>query len=511
MWFEIDWHDFNASSDGFYLHYQGDSIIYSSCSDNSITSIEDLMSLERCQAIEVNNKTKQVSFARDYLGFYPLIYTTVDSKLFITDEINLAVNWLRQHNVNPSVSEQSLALYFTMGYIPQGRSLYVEIQTCRNASVYSWCGDKVTLKDYFSPIEVTDRVTLKELEDSIEQAISRIYSKHDEIDVWCSGGLDSAIIAQRFNSNGRQARLLTMGYSEEVLAEFGCGEIPFVKLMQDSLSSELGFVTLDHERYSSAYNQFVRQHVGPVIDPVVVPKYALAQGTRSVAITGEGGDPIYSGVKNNKLLFITQNAPHISVGEVYAKIHNRMFAYIEQFFRNGSELKYWVIEYMNNMVDRYPGDLTRKLFYLNTFEKQGGMIFPKNYYAGKTNGIETYHPLTSLDVYKTAFAIADHEKYQYPVGKLALINIYRDRLPSQIVDRKKSGTRLPLPLYMKAIDLPDKARQVLSETNMFNQGLLEDHTEVKENHLALKDYSLVTLANWIYYQNQSKPTKRATK
>jgi len=510
MWFEITQDNFSVQYEGLYCHKKGANNIYSSLQGDIVNEISDLMEMESCFAIEVKPEQQQVSFARDYLGFFPLIYTAAENKLFITDEMARAVEWLKQHGITPSVSDQSLALYFTMGYIPQGRSLYSEIYSCCNASIYIWSKGVVHQNNCFTPIDVDPAVSLSDLDESIEKTVKHIDSLHDEIDVWCSGGLDSAIMAQCFNSNGRQARLLSMGYSKEVTAEFGRGEIPFVELMQKSLDAELDFVVLDHDCYCSAYEQFVQHHIGPVVDTVVVPKYALAQGTRSAAVTGEGGDPLFSGVKNNVLLFVMQNAPHVNIGEAYARAHDRLFDHIETLFENGAELKHWVISYMNEMIEKYPGDLVRKLFYLNTFEKQGGMIFPKNYYAAKANDIKIYHPLTSLETYKIAFAIADDKKYRYPKGKLALIDIYRDRLPSDIVNRKKTGTRLPISLYLNAIDSWDNAREVLDNTDFLKAQLLGKYQQVNDECLALKNYALVTLANWIHYKNQLRGRENDT-
>jgi asparagine synthase (glutamine-hydrolysing) len=459
------------------------------------------MELEYCYGIEVDPVNKCVSFARDYLGFYPLIYSAHKNKLFITDDFSEVVAWSKKQGVNLTISDKSLALYFTMGYVPQGYSLYEEISTCRNASIYKWEGASVICVDMFVPIEEDPSVDLEDLGQAIEQSVVDIYSKSTDVDVWCSGGLDSCIMASLLNSNGRHARLLTMDYSDDIASVYGHGEVPFAELMQASANAKMEKVILSQESYLREYKKFIKGHIGPVIDIVVVPKYLLAEASRSVAITGEGGDPLFSGVKNNKVLFVMENSRETPIGEIYARAHNRFFDQIENFFTSGPDLKAFVIDYMEAMLARYPGDTVRKLFYANTFEKQGGMIFPKNYYAGKYNNVDVFHPLTAYQVYKTAFLLEDSKKYQYPQGKLALINLYKKQLPAQIIDRKKSGTRLPLDHYMDVVPFDVIGKDLLSSTAHFKSSMLSDYASSEKMQSILKDYSIATLANWLTYHH----------
>ncbi len=183
MWFEITLDDFSVKHEGLYCHNKAGGDVYSSLQEDIINNVSDLMEMESCYAIEIQTDNRQVLFARDYLGFFPLIYTTIEKKLFVTDEMPEAVEWLRQHGVTPQVSDKSLALYFTMGYIPQGRSLYKEISTCCNASIYSWSGGAVNCKDCFVPIDVDPSVSLLDLDESIENTVSSIDSLHDDIDI----------------------------------------------------------------------------------------------------------------------------------------------------------------------------------------------------------------------------------------------------------------------------------------------------------------------------------------
>ena len=170
-------------------------------------------------------------------------------------------------------------------------------------------------------------------------------------------------------------------------------------------------------------------------------------------------------------------------------------------FIHGHDLAEAVSSYLQDLWDRYPGDVLRKLFYINTFEKQGGMIFPKNYYAGKYAGIRVRHPLTSLAVYKMAFALSDEQKFEYPDGKLALTRLFGDRLPTSIVNRKKSGTLVPIRTSLKYIHAGSHDVDLLLQTGYFCEKYLSEITQHNvsdmDNSSVFLTYALLTLTKWL--------------
>jgi len=500
MWLEVDKNTFSVNQQGFELR-AGDTQFYTSEGAPSLSSIRDLAHLEYIQAVEINVRDRKVSFGRDYLGFYPLLYGETDSALFISDELSEVVEWLHRQGVSITVSPESVALYFTMGYVPQGCTLLNEVMACENASIYHLEGGKVRCEDIFRPIEVDSQVTVDEVGRQIEAAVDHIAAGFNSFDIWCSGGLDSSIMASSFSRRKLDARLLTMSYDPEVAQMYGEGELPYAYDVQNYTSLPLDKMVYTKELYATTYTQMVKGHICPVIDMVVPPKYALASASKRTVITGEGGDPIFSGVKNNKVLYMQQNMPDMRLGEIYAIAHNRIYNDLPFLLKDGQELKQFVIQKMDSYLEKYPGDLMRKMFYINTMEKQGGMIFPKNYYAAKRYGKISRHPLTALDVYEIAFKLRDDKKYAFPAGKLSLIEYYRDQLPDSIINRKKSGTRLPLAAYFGHVLKQYNQIDELINLGIFDEQRLTQFVNKPQNEMSGSDllllYSLITLNYWL--------------
>jgi len=497
MWLEIELDFFKVRQHGFIEKSYVTNVLYVSPGLENLSSARGLIENERGLAIEINMSHRHITFGRDYLGLYPLLFMHVGNKLFLTDDILHVDQWVKKHNVKLTFSEQALALYFALGYVPQGMTLFDEVKACKNVTLYHYKNNKITEQDVFIPIEEIDDYSIDEVGHSISEEVSKLKNDHKYFDVWCSGGIDSSVMAHCFSGGGNTADLLTLGYDEDVRIEFGDGEIQYAKEMSSYCQSPLRYAQLSSDNFMSLYRQFTGGHIGPVIDTCVIAKYALAQTTRNIAITGEGGDPIFGGVKNTNVLFAHAQHLQLPLGWIYAYSHARFFKRLNDIFVHGRELSDYVVEYLNKKIEYYPGELLRKLFYLNTIEKQGGMIFPESYYPTKRCGVSIYHPLTQLNVYKSAFHLKDDKRYVYPNGKLVLSKLFRDKIPEGILKRKKSGTIIPLRNFIQKMPENYCDLTELKSSGYFSDKMLEQIDINNEAESKLLIYGFITVNKWL--------------
>src|SRR5713226_6868123 len=171
MWFEIDLCTFAVRQEGFCEQPSGHRTLYLSPDLQSVYSIRDLAEAEYGQAIEVDVNNRVVYFGRDYLGHHPLLYALTDQHLFISDEIVDIRFWLNHLGVRLTTSEEALALYFAAGYIPQEFTLFEQIKSCENASLYRWTRGRVSRVSLFRPVEENPLFPLMELGERIEHQI----------------------------------------------------------------------------------------------------------------------------------------------------------------------------------------------------------------------------------------------------------------------------------------------------------------------------------------------------
>jgi asparagine synthetase B (glutamine-hydrolysing) len=499
MYLHVDLNTFSVSQEGLEVRRIPDNgrVLYTSAG-LSIGGVKELRGAEYGHAIEVDAAARTIKFGRDYLGHFPLIYATAGNCFCISNDMGHVVKVLRGAGIKPRLAAEALALYFTMGYIPNALTVYREISMCEGQSIYQWRNGTVSRESLFEPVEVRKDRGLADLEAAIEEDVRKWAAANPVIDVWCSGGLDSSIMAQRFNDDGRKASLLTLGYGEQIHTRYGDGERSFAYEVALACNAPIRDVTLDSPGFEAAHAAFVATHHMPVIDTCVPAKYALAGASRKFVITGEGSDPLFAGPKNNLMLYARLRNPALPLGWLYAIAHGRFATKLDEIFEDGNELSRFVTDYLGSLFDRYPGDLLRKLFYLNIHVKAASLIFTESYYACGSGRIPARHPYSALNVYRTAFELEDQHKYRYPKDKLALKAIYGDRIPASITNRRKSGTMIPLIHYLNDMAPGRGDLSALRESGLFKEDLLDRMSVLSACESSpLMVHALYTLNEWL--------------
>lgn len=519
MWIEINTETLEYKQDDLSLVAQSDGrcLLASATLIGKIEKVEDLASQEYGQAIEINRADRTVKFGRDYLGHFPLQYALTAKALIISDEADRIANWLKDYGTGLTVSKEAVALYMMLGYIPQGMTIFNEIVAAENAAYYLWQGGVVKKVSTFKPVEIDPSTNLIELKDHIRSKLTEYVEGFSAIDVWCSGGLDSSIIAYEAKETGKPVLLKTISYTDqatqwcyeaeqiarkenlyirETEEPFELGELSFVKLIGDYFNLPVDAPALRAEHFWGQSLQMAIHQPNPIIDICVPVKYALSANTNRIALTGEGGDPIFSGTKNNFVSFMRQRKPDMAMGWIYALSHLRCGLHFNKLFKNDGELQGYITDYLQGLIDRYPGSLVRKLLYMNTFVKQGSLIFLESYYGAKQHGVQVRHPLTSLPVYETGFKLPEELKYVYPKGKIALNRAYRDDLPMDTIEREKSGTIVPLTYFLSKQPPPNV--ESLYGTGLFDNDYLNKiiEDEIDEDNMLIK-YALGMLSNFL--------------
>lgn len=483
---------------GCKLHRVRARTLYLSHSLAAIDSVDALSKAEYGQAVEVDFARRVVRFGRDYLGHFPLLYACTAKTLCISDDLAWILGALKSQGARLTISDEAVALFLAMGYVPAGLSLFKEVVACEAHTLYRWRRGKLEKTSTFVPVDVDAACGLPELKAAIETEVARWSAAAPQIDVWCSGGIDSSIMACLFNSEGRQAELLTLGYGKDIHETLGDGERSYAYAVADHCGARIREVELSAAAFERAHERFVATHATPVIDSCVPPKYALADGSRGLVITGEGSDPLFGGPKNNTMIFAQSKGPKVDLGWHYAMSHARAFPLLGKLLRRGSELSHYVVEQMNAMLGRYPGELIRRLFYVNTHVKAASLIFGESYYASRHAAATVRHPYAGLGVYRTAFALEDRLKYSYPRDKLALHELYAARLPRVVAQRRKSGTVLPLRVYLGKLDPRKFDLAPLAESGVFSESWVTHLVETRDKLEDVRPlYGLVTLSEWL--------------
>lgn len=215
MWFSYSIANHQYQVQGMYEQRLGQRVLCFSNDAARLNDIRDLADSEYQQAVELDQMRRKVSFGRDYLGHYPLFYAQTGDDIVISDDVHLIKDWLAARHIEVTISSHAIGFYLSMGYVPQGYTLFNEIHSCRNATLYHWENGKVTEQNLFSAVEIDSSCHIDDVASELNTELDKLFKQNQELDVWCSGGLDSAIIAMLCNQGERKADLLTLKHASD--------------------------------------------------------------------------------------------------------------------------------------------------------------------------------------------------------------------------------------------------------------------------------------------------------
>lgn len=503
MWLQIDLDTFEAESEGFTQRLHDTGEWYLSPQIKSLKNIAALKDTVSGQAVHINHAYHKISFGRDYLGNCPLLYTVVQNRLLISDEISELIRYWSVSNMPLKFNEQAFALYLSLGYVPQGMTLYKGIYTCKNATIYHWTQGKGIVEDsIFQAIDIAARHGVDELGDVIDAEIHSALQQHSKVDIWCSGGLSSSIVAALSAQYGSDVEMLTLCATDSGENTQSYDSAARASAVAASARKRLHEVAYNEDIFDATLTLMTTSHVAPVLDYITPAKYALAQNTRNFAMTGQGSAGLFPAKCFNPILFAMQQNKLLSVGRVYALAQHGFFRYLESLLVDGRHMTEYVETYLKQQLAVYPGDILRKLFYMETLHKQGSLNLPVSYYAAKRAYVRITHPLATLQTYRAAFCVADAHKYDYPYAGTAMRNLFADLLPAKIVEQPRVTTQLPVYRYMRAKLMHADIFDELDDMSIFHGHALDKVWLVKKNDkMSYKDlkllYALYLLNKWV--------------
>ena len=424
-----------------------------------VSQIEDLTNLEYGSAIIIDKQLKTIKFGRDYLGHFPLFFTTHKNYLCISDSFQEVVRWRKQQQAPITISKEAVTLFLFHGYIGQGHSMFNEITLANNASYFIWENNTIKRVKTFTLIDIVNNVKGNDLKLALEQSIDEYIKDQKSVKILCSGGLDSSIIAyESFKKIPTSLLTFSADYKQH---EMNFNELPYAKEISEYLSIPLNVLEFNNTLHNY-YERFISYtFYSPTIFSQPLLTSYLLNNESGLVFTGEGCDNVCFGLKNN---FIIPKLNDINdLPWLYVLSHKMYQPLYTSLFKDFSQEKEYLINYWNDIIADYSDEsLVRKLFYMLTFIKQGCFSFL--YYPSNVR-----HPFGSLNFYKTAMSFQPERHYIYPNGKIALKQVYKDVIPQSIINREKIGPSLPMefyyPKYKYNIDM-------LCDLGIFNNDIL---------------------------------------
>lgn len=311
--------------------------------------------------------------------------------------------------------------------------------------------------------------------------LSQLPETDEEIGVFLSGGIDSSLIAA-LAAKFRPEKVRT--YSISFGAE-NPDETAYSSLVAAHCRTNHKILSFNGKQIADYLAKTVSLLDCPVGDPLTVPNFLLAKaaskdGLRHV-FNGEGGDPCFGGPKNlPMLIFALQREEHQDLATIYLHSYRKCYddlpfllsQDVQNQLQNSLNLERFVRKFLENpQMNSY----LNRLLYTNIRTKLAHHILPKVERLTSFWNLHGHSPLADKAIVDNAFAIPPELKLHGTIEKWILKESVRDLLPATIIDRPKSGMRVPVQNWLKGA-LRDLSNDLLFGKKARQRGLFQEKT-----------------------------------
>lgn len=241
-----------------------------------------------------------VTLARDRAGEKPLYYAMADDFFVFASEMR---SLLAVEELPVELSEEALALYCTLRYVPDPQSMLAPIRKLEPGMVlqvfdngrmwreryYSFGLDH---DDEFKPDRLDQYADA--VEDALVQSLDNRLNSDVPLGMFLSSGVDSSLACALLTRKlGRQVKTFTVGFAGDAGSE------------HQAARDIAGILGTEHHEHIFSAEDFERicQDIGQLLDEPngdrsCVPTFLLSEFTRkhvTVAISGDAGDELFGG------------------------------------------------------------------------------------------------------------------------------------------------------------------------------------------------------------------------
>lgn len=436
---------------------------------------------------------KQLVLARDRLGIKPLYYYFNEGNFIFASEIKAI---LAYEEVERKVDLNALGEYFAYKYVPSNRTMIKNIYKLLPGHILIFKNNEIKVSRYWdlkeSIADNSESYYIAKLRDLLRQSVKMRLMSDVPLGVYLSGGIDSSCIVALMSEIRDNITTFSVGFGSE-----GESEVGYARFVSEYFGSE-------HHEVNVAENdlkilpEMVWHLDEPIADAATLPTYVISRFAKkevTVVLAGEGGDELFAGYDNYKIMMLGHNLSKSIPNFLKPKMSN-----ISKYFPDHSNIKR-VFDMMRAKDDyeRYSGVIS--LLNENELNKLGfnkenssNIYFPKNmkllnkllYFGIKTwlpndffmkadkmtmaHAVEERVPLLDHNIAEFSFTLPTKLKLRGLTGKYIFKKAMVGILPKRIIHRRKHGYNAPMDYWFKHT-LRDVLAQLLDESshNLYNK------------------------------------------
>jgi len=494
---------------------------------------------------------RRLVLARDRIGIKPVYYSRRGRDIYFASELK---GILLHPEIDRSIDVEALDYYLSLNYVPTPLTLIASIEKLRPGYWLEWREGQVRSEPYWKlPVAHAKRWSLADAKHQLDELLTDSVREHLVSDVplgiWASGGLDSSTVLH-YAAQASPAQLKTFSVA---FPGRSFDESRYFRRVAETYGTDHHEVVVDPQLdLREAVEEISYYSDEPSADAGALPVWFLARMSRrhvTVALSGEGADELFGGYNTylaDRYSRALRRWPY-SARSLGASLlahwptsdEKISLGYKLKRFFNGSLLSpeaahlYWNGTFSEAQKrDFYlaaNGTPLEALFseldcanvgYLNRFLAFDQLnylpddILYKCDRMSMAHSLEVRVPFLDHRIIECAASLPQEMKVHGSTLKFVLRELMRDKLPAEVLSRRKEGLDIPAHEWMRGVLRPLLLETITQEaveaTGLFRWSYLE---RLMGDHLARRIdvgyhlWGLLTLFLWMKRWNVQAPAR----
>ncbi len=433
---------------------------------------------------------RRLVLARDRMGIKPLYIARRRRDLYFGSELKAI---FVHPEIERSLSLAGLDCFLSLNYVPAPWTLVDGIEKLRPGHWLEWRDGDVRSECYWQlPLRTgaweDRRAALAELDRLIRASVSEHLMADVPLGVWLSGGIDSSTLLH-YAVEASPTKLKTFSIT---FRGQSFDESPYIRQMAERYGTEHHeFDVSADQELASTIGEFAYYSDEPNADAGAFPVWFLSRMTKehaTVALSGEGGDELFGGYLTHRASLMARAARRIPRGLLRlaqgaasclpVSDEKISFEYKLKRFLNGCLMSpaeahvYWNGTFgaeekgsllqapLPSALHAILGELTASGSDLAAFLWFDQKYFLPDDILGKVDRISMAHalevrpPFLDHRIVEFVAGLPDDFRIRGPRQKVIVKDLMRDKLPREILSRKKTGFDVPAHEWFRGPLLP---------------------------------------------------------
>ncbi|MCT4643196.1 MAG: asparagine synthase (glutamine-hydrolyzing) [Bacteriovoracaceae bacterium] len=490
-----------------------------------------------------NIETGELFLCRDRLGIKPLYYSLDNDKVIFSSEVKaILVLEGRKRKLN----KKAVSSYFSFRYPILNDSFFEGIQSLEAGNYMYISSAGVAKKKRYWGFEsffkeqskdLGEQYYIDEINRLLKSSVNYRMISDVPVGAFLSGGVDSsAVVSLMAMNSSRKIKTFSVGYKSYEENEFD-----YADLVAEKYNTDHQNIEIDPRHYIDTMLDLIKLKAAPLSVPNEVPLYLMSKELKkeiTVVLSGEGADEIFGGYgrifrspydyerhqdltsygfsKEQAHLFLESFKKRYGDSSFDNEVD--FFLSIYRYISNRSKASFLGDEFNVDDIDLEFEDFFKAHFKNlegDTFYNKIMYVFEKVHLLGLLGRVDSSTMATSvearvpfvdhrlvefsftipvkyklkwagdLQMQKARFILSDEISEKYDTPKYILKKAFEDKLPKEVLYRKKVGFPVPLNEWFKG-DFLKYAKETLVEgeavkRGVFNINSIEKLLETKNN------------------------------